>query len=366
MMILKNRARLDALESTHVCPLCPLHCDDVRIESDARLIVDGCHVVDDFPSLRDHPVDRGEIDMTTSPANRPLRVVTTGVDLASARQLSNWQSAGRISLTIESDPSIQAVMDVTSRDGIVTATLADVALHADVIWMIGGVEKSWPRIAEKLRLTPHNDAPTVVERFPQCSAEQLTELASAIEHPRVSGADDGNSIHALAVHADRWKDARYAAILIGPGAFTSGEESIAATMLARLVRRANAKTRSVLVILDAGATLRSVCLWKTNTAPTSMSTSMSTSISTSTDAAQPVFDIRIGSPLGSDSPSTRLQISGIDPGASLATAFRSCSVAGLHRPGMTIRGDGSVSLPLERLVDSEFASASEVIASMLR
>jgi hypothetical protein len=326
-----------------VCPLCPLHCDDVSVNDQGQLNGVDCRILRDFPLLHCLPADRGDFESRKS-TSTAMRVITTGVDLNLARQLSQWQQAGRVSITIESDESIEALMQVTSRDGIVSATLADVATHADLVCMIGEVEHAWPRISEKLRLQSASDvsrhsSEIVVRRVTQWSADDVAELASALRH-----RDEHHEF------ADQWISARYAAIIIGPRAFVAHEEDLCATMLARLVRQRNAEARCVLLTLDTAATLRSVCLWNTNEVPSSK-----------TDHDHSVFDVRVGSPLGVDSAAARVQIGGLDPGPELALAYRACSVAGLHHRGMVIRGDGSVSLPLAAVREERLPRVVELM-----
>lgn len=333
-----------------VCPLCPLHCDDVRIDVDGVMEANGCPIVAAVPSLAVSPPDRGSFAILDD-LKTPIRVVTSGVDLTTARQLSRWQAAGKIDLKIESDPSIEALLQTASRDGIVSATLADVATHADLVWMIGRVDQTWPRLAEKLRLDADGSIATRVKRFEQWTADELACFAAAIESGEVSCSATGE----LARHLDAWMSSEYAAILIGPGAFVRGEESLSATMLARLVRQRNTKKRAVLLTLDAATTLRSVCLWSSNTSPEA----------TADVHCDSGFGIRIGSPLDSSSPAANVQMGGADPGPEQATIYRGSSIAGLHRPGMVIRGDGSVSLPLAAAVKTDLRSEIDLMNFML-
>ncbi|WP_404309970.1 hypothetical protein [Neorhodopirellula lusitana] len=242
--------------------------------------------------------------------DRPLNVVTTGTDLITSRRLVEWQSQGKIALSIESDPSTEAMRETASRDGMISATLAEVATHGDFIWLVGDVEQTYPRIAEKLRL---NSAPQPrVIRHSQLSAEQLANIAAS--------------------PGDLWQDSKYACLLVGPAAFKEGEETITATMATRLIRSRNKAARAVAVTLDAAATLRAVSLWTSNTSPS--------------ESNRTRIDIRIGSALSKASRPATIQIGGQDPGPKQATAYLATSIPGLHHTSMTLRGDGSVSLPL--------------------
>lgn len=333
-----------------VCPLCPLHCDDVRLDERGVLEANGCPIVAAASTVAISPPDRGEFAFAVN-SNTPLRVVTTGVDLTTARRLARWQAAEHIVLTIESDPSIEALLQTASRDGMVSATLADVATHADLVWMIGRVDQAWPRVAEKLRLDREVFSETPAQRFSQCTADELSRFAAAIE----SGDACDSLAGELARSASSWMASEYAAILVGPGAFASGEESLSATMLARLVRQRNAKQRAVLLTLDAASTLRSVCLWSNNTSP-----------GTTTEADRDVkYDVRMGSPLSTDSPAAKVQLGGFDLGPEISGAYRACSAAGLNRPSMVIRGDGSVSLPLGDPMPNDLKSGADLLNDIL-
>ncbi len=339
-----------------VCPLCPLHCDDIGIDEDGLLEANGCPIAERVSPATISSPDRGEISI---PDNRqsPIRVVTRGVDLRSSRRLSRWQAAGQIDLTIESEPSIEAILQTASRDGMVSATLADVATHADLVWMIGRVDQAWPRLTEKLRLRETGLLATQVQRFEQFTADDLSRFAAAISTWQDRGGSLGDSTIAseMAKEVNAWMSSQYSAILIGPGAFVNGEESLSATTLMRLVRLRNAKVRSVLLTLDAAATLRSVCLWSSNTSPEV----------TTGHCGDSAFDVRIGSATDSNSAVAKVQIGGVDPGTEQAGAYRAGSIAGLHRPGMVIRGDGSVSLPLGAPVRSKLPEPVDLLAELL-
>ncbi|EMI57984.1 formylmethanofuran dehydrogenase subunit B [Rhodopirellula sallentina] len=342
-----------------VCPLCPLMCDDVSVSKDGELIANSCPIVDQFNASRPRQ-NRLPAEGVRLPSTEPLRIVTTGVDLATARQLTDWQSQGKVHVELETDASLHALQQTISRDGIVSATLADVATHADMVWMIGGITEAWPRLPEKLRRPGGDDC---VPSHSNCSADDLANL-SALLHV-IGASEDDHGLESTGTTdaagdfgslARRWKSAKYAAVIVGPNAFMPGEESISATMLCRIIRAQNTDARCVLMTLDSGATLRSVSMWKTNTSPDS----------TITSSSLQSFDIRIGSPLKRDSRPATLQIGGIDPGPDTASSYQASSTAGLDRPGMSIRGDGSVSLPLLSSTESRHPTPCEIIDRLLQ
>ncbi|TWT96424.1 formylmethanofuran dehydrogenase [Neorhodopirellula pilleata] len=323
------------LDRAIVCPLCPLMCDDVELNQDGRLRAEHCEIANQFHSGE----NRGKPDSVRGNwSRRPLRIITTGTDLVLARHLAAWHSQGKITLTIETDRCVAAMLATVSRDGIVSATLAEVRAHCDSIGFFGDVESTYPRIGQKLSLERFE--PASIKRWFRVDAEELArqfvELASASPQPL--------------------RDSNYTAVLVGPDAFVEGEEAITSSMISRWVRKRNENTRTVCVTLDPAATLRSVCLWTNNTIPGSESFQ--------SDSEQH-FDIRLGSPLNRQSNPADWQIGGVDPGASLAKVFSPASQAGIDHASMMIRGDGSVSLPLVRKRDQGLTTPSAMLASEL-
>lgn len=312
---------------TIVCPLCPLMCDDVTISNGRKLNASNCSIVDRFQ------VGHARGEFKSSLIRRPVRVVTTGTDLVTSRKLATWQADGTIELTIETDRSIAAMLETISRDGIVSATLAEVRSRCDSIALFGAVESAFPRINEKLDLGRFEDE--TIKRWPSVGAEELAEqfvdLAAASPEPL--------------------NQSTYAAVVVGPGAFLAGEEEITSGMITRWVRKRNETVRAVCVTLDWAATLRSVCLWTNNQVPGDVSVSQ--------------YDVRLGSPLNGQSRPARIQIGGTDPGSKLASTFTPASVAGIHHRSMMVRGDGSISLPLLGSVVSDLETPLEILTSLM-
>lgn len=308
--------------TSSVCPLCPLACDDLVVEETGVSVIDDCSIVEKFRISE----NRGEAEPSSSRDNRqPLRVITTGVDLLTARELVRLDMLGKIELTIEADPSIDAMLQTISRDGIVSATLAEVATRSDSVWFFGDVESTWPRVAKFAGLEQLSE--DSVHRMSQVSAEQLAELFPATKFS--------------------WEDSMYAAVFIGPGAFCSGEELISSAFMARLIRKRNLTSRCVCITLDQAATLRSVSLWSRNRSPESKFSGR--------------HDIRIGTPRNETSEPTTIQLGGQDLGPAYADSYIATSVAGVHHRSMVIRGDGSVSLPLIGTIPSDLPTVSAAL-----
>lgn len=288
---------------------------------------------------------------------QPIRVITSGVDLVAARQLVQWKSDGAIEVEFETDPSVQAIGTVTRRDGIVAATLSEVVTHADLVWLIGEVDPAWPRLEEKLRVESAGSGATIgkrqVKRWERWTADFAGRMHHAIEHPEAT--EEGSEFQTRANH---YLDSQYAAIVIGPGAFDTDEAEMTAAMVARITRRRNESARCVCVTLDPAATLRSVHAWRTNE---SLSPMMSDS---EVDSTPVIRLVGIGHRTSGDR-SVDLQIGGHDPGVELAKAFLPASP---WTNSMVIRGDGSVTLPLQvpSALSVESPTAIEQLKMVLR
>ncbi|EKK00029.1 hypothetical protein RBSH_04736 [Rhodopirellula baltica SH28] len=320
-----------------VCPLCPLHCDDVVVNADGSVQANGCEIAESAGSLVNQVARTDKATLARiAGCKQPIRVITSGVDLVAARQLVQWQSDGVIEVEIESDPSLLAIGTVTRRDGIFAATLSEVVTHADLVWLIGEVDPAWPRLEEKQRLdtaiSSATDGKRQVKRWERWTADFAGRMHHAIEHPEAIEEDSE-----FQTRSKHFRDSLYAAIVIGPGAFEADEAEMTAAMVARITRRRNESARCVCVTLDPAATLRSVHAWRTNE-------SLSPMMSDDGDDSVPVIRlVGIGHRTSGDR-SVDLQIGGHDPGVELAKAFLPASP---WINSMVIRGDGSVTLPLQ-------------------
>lgn len=341
-----------------VCPLCPLHCDDVVVNTDGSVQANGCEIAESAGSLVNQMARADEATLAQIAAcEQPIRVITSGVDLVAARQLVQWQSDGAIEVEIETDPSVQAIGTVTRRDGIVAATLSEVVTHADLVWLIGEVDPAWPRLEEKLRLESVGSSASVgkrqVKRWERWTADFAGRMHHAIEHPEAIEEDSE-----FQTRSKHLRDSQYAAIVIGPGAFDTDEAEMTAAMVARIIRRRNESARCVCVTLDPAATLRSVHAWRTNE---SLSPMMSDS---EVDSTPVIRLVGIGHRTSVDR-LVDLQIGGDDPGEEQARAFLPASP---WTNSMVIRGDGSVTLPLQvpSALSVESPTAIEQLKKVLR
>jgi len=334
-----------------VCPLCPLHCDDVRVGDAGRWQASGCPIAEGFSPEQDStvtgPCSRGDVlEILPSLTVDPLPVVTAGVDLVTARALARWQQDGHVQLAVESDASIAAVTSVVSRDGGVGCTLAAMFDRADWVWTIGAVDKAWPRFATRGRRDALTGRGGHWHSSRQMTAQQLADWSG-----RCRIGDRTDPIAAT------WLESRYGVVVVGPQAFPDEEAEPAVAILGRTIRQRNESSRAAWLTLDPAVTVKSVWAWQFNQTPSTAT------IRTHWTAPMPV--VRLGTPLSQDAPKVRLQIGGRDPGKSQAEVFCSAAAAGWHHASMTIRGDGSVSLPLSQMVGGGPPTIAERMEALL-
>lgn len=328
-----------AVPSLFVCPLCPLHCDDLWTDDADRWRAHGCPIAEDWqPASR--PKSRGDVRAAMASFTAgPFQIVTSGVDLVTARALARWQRSGRIRVAVESDPSIAAVASVVSRDGGVGCTLGAMLDRADWVWTIGAVDSTWPRLAsrscrdELVRRGGHWHSTR------RSTADQVADWAG-----RCRAGDRTDPL------VDTWLEAGYAVVVVGPDAFPAEQAELAVAVVGRTIRERNGTSRAAWLTLDPAVTIKSVWAWQFNSAPPVSTVGVTDNVEETegigADQAAAAAAIRLGSPLTKAAPKVRMQIGGTDPGESLAEVFWDAGLAGCHHASMTIRGDGSVSLPL--------------------
>ena len=152
-----------------VCPFCSLGCEltietNLDCSSFASLSdrTTSCTLAKDFWHQAVAPDEPRLVQKRTSVAEaqnylrrlassaRHARIVTSECDLLTARQLEALTTKPMFDWWVESTPAEQAWHRVTSRDGIVSASLGDIALHADLFWFIGDISSSAPCFESRL------------------------------------------------------------------------------------------------------------------------------------------------------------------------------------------------------------------------
>jgi hypothetical protein len=344
-----------------VCPFCPLHCEDVTFGDDLRPLVPCDRLGVSMKSLGRprHRINDDFVDWSTiarwvfqQSFGDPIVVRASTSTLAQSKTLLRWHQENRIRLTIDRTDVESAMMSVLSRDAMITATLGDVRSHADFVWILGNPPSDHDGRAFSRLNRWISESATVIHGA-AIEPESIQKITSEVLRQRPSDDEVASAM----------LNAKYIAVIVGPGALSSQDQSsiVTAELINDLVRRLNSQSivgrtrRAVIVCLKSNSTLDTVSLWQTNSKP---NPSSDASIGWGTISCQSTISSH-SAPIGDLSP-VRLQIGGVDPGADLAYAFVATQIAGVDYADVTVRGDSSVTLPLAVLGEkqsSQFADA---------
>lgn len=352
------------IETTIVCPFCPLACDDVRVIATEKpghlpMVQTTCELATKLfrdamqpapPRIANKTASLTEIreHLRDSVAQSKRIVVKTGgVDLASAKALEQLSSHGKITWVIDQSPVTRSWQLTSSRDGVISATLGDVREHADLLWLIGSVESAAPRIKEVL--IENKPSLQVIQTPGPLDLDTLASLALATR--------DSITIHAkpvIAKLAEAIESSKYFAVVCGDDAFDSKFADAGLCLLIQWVWSLNAKRRAVAMHLDDAATNRAVYRWRTNRSLANVCES---------ESGPNSLTVRIGASVFDPTP-VNIAIGTCDPGMDRAIAFIPCSIVGVHESGARIRGDGTVTMPLAKITHSDLPTATAWIESL--
>ncbi len=344
-----------------VCPFCPLVCDAVHVSQDQHL--PAVQVDCDFAgkrfqeALQPSPPRIAERIVPLDTVLKHLRDVVTGasqrivstrgVDLVSSKSLERLESMGEIHWYLQQSAFAKSWHRTSTRDGVISATLADIGQHADLIWLIGNPERQSPRLYQVLT---RDVSPA--KMWETAGPMDLDELASVVLATR-----ETQSIKAslpVAELADAVASSKWLAVILGDDAFAAAEADAGLSMLIQWIWKLNSSRRAVAVYLDEAATSRSVYRWRTNRSIESTSSSF---------APERSLSIHLGDITG-DGERCDVMIGSVDPGFQRAEVFVPCSTVGVHRAGAIIRGDGTVTLPLDSIAVSRLPTATQWLTEL--
>ncbi|MCA9138435.1 MAG: hypothetical protein KDB00_16805 [Planctomycetales bacterium] len=361
-----------------VCPFCPLNCDDVVLDGDGTWVDSQCDlaagqfkaVVTPSPArIGDQTCER--IDWESLRHSLSLPDVPT-VELCDAaigesKSLEALVAQGAIRIHIGDDESDVAMDQAIGRDGLMAATLGDVIRHAEFIWIIGDIGSATPRLSDRLRRSNARLESTRI-----LSIELLSQLHHLLGETNSTDADEGPRQDSSSAGYQLFRQvrrSRYTAIVLGHSAFEPGCEVSAAEMLTRWMQRWNnlaipvgeidppLTSRVVMLRFTRNQNLRSVMRWRNNY------------VSRSHFSTPSAASIRIGGRVSTIAApielQIELQIGGEDPGPANARVYLPASIPGVHFSDTTIRGDGSVTLPLLAPMHSDLPSRIEVLRRVL-
>jgi hypothetical protein len=330
-----------------VCPFCPLHCDDVRIDSPPECLI----LESELVRLRSGTVHArvGEqgctADEALAAAKSSISKSNQGTLLVRSATIGQAKAMAYsgFAIAIETTPALLAVSKAIARCGTITATLADIKQHADAVVILGDIDSSVPRLMEKI------DAGTQ-------TVETESQDASVCQISK----PDADSIANLATeirHGNRFAGCAYVAFVLDSNVLDASEAEVAIELLIETIIWMNSagrpkQQRAVFLSLDPLASLRCTSAWTDGKRLVAVK--------------QSDFDqatIRTGESELASSP-VDIQIGGSDPGPALARIYLPASTSGIHHIDAVIRGDGTVTLPLAAIQETDLASVADWIAKL--
>lgn len=341
-----------------VCPLCPLHCDDID-PSALSLGRTGCHRADSQMNAIVRSacptVSAQVLEECRQWVAQAKRIVIDGdvIDLETSRAIADFMDATGAELGVIGD---SAYADAFSREGAFTTTLGELTARETSMLVIGDPASHWPRINEKLSSIAHR-----VDW--ECSSRLPTQLAS-LRHkltPRSPVQASEESDAAVEAAFELVRQSKYLVVLVAPDAFREAGESpvradIAWASLLGMIRELNQTTRASLLNFDRSLTVRSVVA--------SRGLASTLNFPRSDESLCIYF-----SPLGKMPANKKMRtivIGRCDQPLGSEMRLLPASVAGVHHAGIVMRGDGSVTLPLQApLSNASFLTPAQQLRSLL-
>ena len=255
------------------------------------------------------------------------------VDLETSRAIADFVQATGASVSVNS--GYAAMISGTARDGAFMTTLGEAMTRNVSLLVIGDAQTHWPRIelklarAETIAQWPHDDE----------LLARVTALRGCLNDQShlISAVPDG-----IREIADRIVAAEYLVVLVAPCLSDTPQTATLWSTLLGLVRERNRVARAAILSFDLSMTLRSVLASRLDPPPLDFPVRRSA--------------LRIHfAPFGEAASATSSRRIVIGIGDGVFDQNERClpaSVPGLHHPGVVIRGDGSVTLPLGHCVNA--------------
>lgn len=357
------RGRRALKTNSIVCPFCSLACDDLVIDQEDSTLETNCDLAEKcfrdatatVPSRLGNKTLEGEewktlIDRLSLP-KVPI-VAASALTFQESRQVQTWQAEGRLTLSARVSDSNSAWDRSVSREGIQLTTLGDARRHVDRLWMIGKWQENAPRVLDRLSINDKSFDPIRTDRLSLLHLEHLHQLTSTAQSNGQKTFAETEDPVLRDIHT-----CRYFVVFVGESAFADDFETAVSDSLVRLINRWNELAtsdghsfpRTVVLQLRADQNLRSVMMWSGG------------KVNASSLFQPSQIDIRLGTAAIGDSTKATLQLGGRDGGPESSHAFIATQVAGVHYDGTTLRGDGSVTLPLVGWTHSPRPSVTEAL-----
>jgi hypothetical protein len=353
-----------------VCPFCPLHCDDLDSEA---MSAECSLLANRLGDAVEHDSRSSVSDETAMKTARQwvaeaesVAVTGSAVDLETARAVCRFlRLTGAVWANFGHDGA--AYREAFSRDGMILTTLGDAAAAHQHVILIGDPAESWPRLTQRLA------GVTEVYRWQRTDrlADRLAEVRMRLRGVAPSRSADGPAVQDpgavvdadLAHTVNTCQTATSVVFVVAPGAVDADDARLFWKTLGGMLGELNRRIRCTLLRFDDSATMRNVAAWtgQTRTPPVMESTSSAYDLVVH---LVPWDESSVDPPgfLASTSRYIRIGISSPDSQAPPGAVCQlNTSTPGIGRPGVVIRGDGSVTLPLGAIAKTRLASPAEVL-----
>lgn len=304
-----------------------------------------------------------------------LSVSGTMVDIHTARAAVRFAEAVGGVVDAWETPSTAAMRRAVERDGLIAATLGELGQRADSVVLIGDPTDDCPRLFE--RFLSSGPVELARQRRFLSLGDASVDLPDA-QHTHLRIDDEG--IHRrlaearLALRTDR-SDTAGIADWLRKGTYTAwlwssdAIDPLAASALIGLIDELNRKRRAVAVALSGDATFRSVATWLSGlSGPIDFGGAVPELLENSTAATLPAAIWLQPFPTAPPPPDDGrlLVVIGMASAEVIERAdlYLPASVPGIDMTGSTVRGDGTVCLPLHAVRISPLPSAATRLAEL--
>jgi hypothetical protein len=350
-----------------VCPFCPLHCDDLRIEElSAR-----CDLFAQRLSLARQASASGTsykslLETAAQWVAQANTIAVTGtiVDLETARTVCDFVQRSNANLYVDSGAS-DGFSEAIARDGMFSITLGDAAAPHQQVVMIGDSSKRLPRLAERLKTAGSIYSWQSTENL----VDRLASLRLMLKRPDTHQLGDDQDL-AYTLNVCRKESAVVFAVDLGQQ--IDGQQRPFWSTLKGLLSELNRRIRASVLRFDNSMTLRSVAAWSSDgphPSAAAIRVPVDLEIHFSPWPAADTASMHVSEPFGRRRITIGCAEGQSDAGSATAGESREsihlpAAMPGIASDGIVIRGDGSVTLPLSRALESDLPTASMALSRL--
>lgn len=351
-----------------VCPFCPLHCDDLDIKAlAAQCALFAIRISVTRQDVASEPSDESLLATAVRWVAEAATISVTGniVDLETSRAVCDFVERSGATLRVGVGPS-DGFAEAIARDGMFSITLGDAAAPHQHVVMIGDASKRLPRLGGRLSRAGSIYAWQSTENL----VERLARLRLTLKRPDACTLVDDQD---LRYTRDICQQQSAVVFVISVGELRGGQQRSFWSTLQGLLSDLNRRIRASVLRFDDSMTLRSVAAW-TSDGPHPRAAAIDVPVDLEIRFAPWQSAAETLAFQAAPFPRRRITIGHPDPQASPIGLASNDSPESIHLPaaipgiatdGIVIRGDGSVTLPLNRLFDTHLPTASQTLLRLL-